>query len=157
MCDTTTGEHLGWAVGVADCDSDITIEYFDVDGVSEGNTLPAGWKPCVQGVAGQDAAPLTIETITEGATIDIDLDGADIQVLDVTDDFAMDILTYGDFPRKIEILVNSDSSSHAMSFNSDWNWIGGVESAFTPSGYFKIILITTGPLSTDVVAEMRGT
>jgi hypothetical protein len=51
MCNSTTGQFVGWGTGVADCDGVIAFEYFNTGGVSQGGTLPANWQPCKPTIA----------------------------------------------------------------------------------------------------------
>lgn len=50
MCLSTTGALIGWATGVADCDGDISFEYHNTSGVSQGTSLPANWQPCTPNI-----------------------------------------------------------------------------------------------------------
>lgn len=51
MCSSVTGQLVGWASAVADCDGDISFEYHNTSGVSQGSTLPANWQPCTPTIA----------------------------------------------------------------------------------------------------------
>jgi hypothetical protein len=46
MCSTVDDSLVGWATARTDCDGNVTIEYFDTNGVSQGGTLPANWGVC---------------------------------------------------------------------------------------------------------------
>lgn len=47
MCDSSTGEVVGWSVAKVDCDgAAVTIEYYDTSGTLQGTTLPGGWTIC---------------------------------------------------------------------------------------------------------------
>jgi hypothetical protein len=46
MCSSATGDLVGWGAGWTDCDGNVSIEYFNTSGVSQGGTLPANWEPC---------------------------------------------------------------------------------------------------------------
>lgn len=50
MCNVNTNQMVGWALSTVSCDgSTITLTYLDVNGVSQGSSLPADWHPCRPG------------------------------------------------------------------------------------------------------------
>lgn len=81
MCNSS-GVFSGWATGVIDCDATETFEYWDEDFVSQGTTLPAGWKPCVQGVTGASWTPVHY-VATFASPTDIDFSDGQFATLDI--------------------------------------------------------------------------
>lgn len=51
MCSSVTGAFVGWGTGVADCDGNMSFEYFNTSGASQGTSLPANWQPCKPQIA----------------------------------------------------------------------------------------------------------
>jgi hypothetical protein len=124
MCDETTGAHLGWAIGSVDCDGTKELEYFDVDGVSEGATLPAGWKPCIQGETGPAWTP-THADVAYSATVDIDfLDDEYITIDDVSGNLTFTGSNYT-AARTIKVrLVESGAVARTVTLPTNWKTPG---------------------------------
>lgn len=123
MCNSS-GVQQGWAIATAQCDGDVTLEYFDTAGASEGGTLPAGWQPCVQGVPGPAWAPSHTD-IPYAATVNIDLsDTAFMSIDDVTGNLT---LTGSGYTAGVTVdlrVVESGGSSRTISFPAAWKFVG---------------------------------
>jgi hypothetical protein len=151
MCSTTTGAFLGWAIGTADCDGVIALEYFDEDGVTAGTTLPAGWKPCVQGEDGPSWTPVH-STLAYAASIDIDFAGSEYNTITLTGGLG---LTGSNYAAATEIVVHivGDGSSNALSFPAAWVFVSTKPTTIAANKVGILRLICFGATAADVVAS----
>lgn len=123
MCLTTTGAHAGWAIGVADCAGDVTLEYFDEDGVSQGATLPANWKPCVQGVDGPEWAP-DFDTLTYAAILNVDFDTSGYITTSINGPLTLTGSNYAPGREKAMRIVETGGASRSLAFPAAWVFVG---------------------------------
>lgn len=142
MCDID-GVMVGWAIGVADCAGTVELEYFDYDGGSEGGSLPAGWKPCVQGERGP-AYAASIDTLTYSSTTNIDFAGADFQLVTLTGDVIFSGSNYSS-PKEITVIVSADAGTRELTFPGAWVFASDkpVDIASNTTGVLHLISTTT--------------
>lgn len=157
MCDVDTGEQLGWAIAVAACDGDVTLEYFDVDGVSEGGSLPADWKPCIQGVPGAEAS-FTHTDLAYSGTVDISFTDADYYSIDdVSGNLTLTGSDYGS-AREVAIrLVETGGSSRTFTPPSGWKWVGSTPTFIGANETVLIRAISFTAAGSGVVASWETT
>lgn len=153
MCDTTTGLLVGFAVGSADCAGTVELEYFDFDGVSEGLTLPVGWKPCVQGVPGPDWSP-AYELLVYAATVDIDFAASEFQELELTGGVVLTGSNYS-APREITVIVRGDSAVRSIGFPTGWVFTGTEPTTVGIGKTGVLKLISVGTAEADVIASWQ--
>lgn len=152
MCDTTTGELVGWAIGSTDCDgSTISLEYFDEDGVTAGTTLPAGWKPCVQGLDGPVWTP-AYSALTYAAIVNIDFAGAEFQEIALTGNLELTGSNYVS-PSQIKVILRADASTRTLTFPAGWVFVGTAPANIAADKTGVLTLISTGVVEADVVAS----
>lgn len=149
MCDVD-GVHVGWAVAVATCDGTITLEYFDEDGVSEGGTLPAGWKPCVQGVTGPPWEPGFEELVWDSAVdLDFSADYYKTLTVDDTTEFTTSNLAPG-----VEVVLRlvGGASPATLTFPTDWVWGDNFVEGIASGEMYLINLTAFGTTDADVIS-----
>lgn len=155
MCNTTTGVHVGWAVGVADCASDIAIQYFNTSGVSQGLTLPLTWKPCVQGEDGPEWAP-TYAALTYAASVNIDFATDEYKSVVLTGNIAFTGTNYAQAREIVVMVHNSGVVSRTITIDSDWVVVGSAAPTALAAGKKAILrLIALGATDTTVVATWQ--
>lgn len=149
MCDAD-GVFVGWALIVATCDGDTTLSYIDEDGGSPSATLPAGWKPCVQGEEGPEWAP-SLNEEPYSATVDIDF--AAEELVDIDDVSGNITLTGSNYAvaREIKVrLVETGASSRTITLPTGWKKLS--DGALTLGSLKTGVLILTswGTTEADV-------
>lgn len=150
MCDSS-GVMVGWAIGTADCADTVELEYFDVDGASEGGSLPSGWKPCVQGVPGPGWAP-TIETLTYSSTQVIDFLGADFQIVTLAGDIEFSGANYNS-PDEVSVIVKNGATPRTVDFPVGWVFVTSKPTTIDSDKTALLHLISTTTAATGVIAE----
>ena len=153
MCDDTTFDQLGWAIGVADCDGDVSLEYFDVDGVSQGGTLPAGWRTCVQGVPGPTWTP-TQTTLTFATPTDIDFSNAAwYKTLSINGNLTLTASNYAQATELNIRIVETGAALRTLTFPTNWVWVTTKPANIAASKTGLLNLISYGTTEADVVAR----
>lgn len=150
MCNAS-GVMVGWAIGTADCDGVISLEYFDEDGLTQGTSLPVGWKPCVQGETGPAWAP-SHAAIPYAASVDIDFATDEFKTVTVSGDITF---TGSNMAAPAEIvvrLVESGSASRALTFPA-WTWVTIEPTTLAADSVGLLRLIAFGATAADVVAS----
>lgn len=152
MCDDTLA-FVGWATGVADCDGTVTIEYFDVDGASEGGTLPTDWVPCVQGEEGPTWTP-THDTLTFATPTDIDFSDAQFMTLSINGNLT---LTGSGYAAGREVwlkITETGGSIRTVAKPSGWVTVGGsFPSSLAANKTLLVHLIAFGATEASVIAH----
>jgi hypothetical protein len=153
MCDDVTFDQEGWAIGVADCDGVVTLEYFDVDGVSLGGTLPAGWRTCVQGVPGPTWSP-TQETLTFATPTNIDFSNAAwYKTLSINGNLTLTASNYAVATELNIRIVETGASSRTLTFPATWVWVTTMPTALAANKTALLNLISYGTTEANVVAR----
>lgn len=153
MCDSTTLEHVGWAVGITDCDGVIVIEYFDVDGVSEGATLPTDWQPCVQGEAGPAWEP-TQSALSYTTPTDIDFgDDEWFRVIDIGGNLTLSGSNYQSAVELTILIREAGGAPRTLTFPTDWVWLTTKPTTIAANKDAILKLNSFGTAATDVYAR----
>jgi hypothetical protein len=152
MCNSS-GVQQGWAIATAECDGDVTLEYYNTSGVLQGGTLPSGWQPCVQGVPGPAWAPSHTD-IAYAASVDIDLsDTAFISIDNISGNLT---LTGSGYTAGVTVkvrLVESGGSSRTISFPAAWHFVGPEPTNIGANKTALLELSCFGPAATDTLAS----
>lgn len=151
MCNASNVQ-VGWATAVADCDGDVEIEYWNTSGVSQGASLPAGWKPCIQGEVGPEWAP-AYDNITYAASVNIDFAAEEYVEIDLTGPLTLTGSNYN-VPKTIYVLLKEvGSASRVLAFPSDWKFLGSVAPTTLASNKRGVLTLHCwGTAATDVTA-----
>lgn len=152
MCDDTM-VFVGWATAVADCDGDITTEYFDVDGVSEGATLPTDWRPCIQGEEGATWSPTHV-TVTFTSPTDIDFSDGQFMSLSINGNLT---LTGSGYAAGREVwlkITETGGSARTIAKPAGWVNLGGTfPTSLAANKTLLIHLIAYGATEASVVTH----
>lgn len=154
MCDETTGAQVGWAIAVATCDGEVTLTYYDVDGVVEGTTLPTDWKSCLQGLQGPEWSP-THTTTNYAASIDIDFAGAEfVSIPNITGNLTVTASNYAAAKQIIGRFVETGGSSRTLTWPANWVWVGSAAPASIGANKTaKLTLVSFGITASAVLAR----
>jgi hypothetical protein len=150
---STTLAFAGWATGVADCDGDVTIEYFDEDGVSQGSTLPANWVPTLQGEEGPSWTPTHV-ALTFTSPTDIDFSDGQFMSVSINGNLT---LTGSGYAAGREVwlkITETGGSSRTLAKPSGWVVVGGTfPSSLAANKTLLVHLIAYGGTEASVVAH----
>lgn len=157
MCNTTTGVFEGWAISSVDCDGTIALEYFDEDGLTQGTTLPATWKPCVQGETGPEWTP-SHATETYAAIVDVDFSQEEFLTIPVSGDLELTGSNYAAAAQIHIRLTESGSASRSLTFPAGWVFVGSAApSTLAADATAQLTLTAYGATETDVIARWEVT
>lgn len=152
MCNSS-GVQQGWAIAVATCDGVVSLEYFDVDGASEGVSLPAGWIPCIQGEPGPEWSPVHTD-IPYAASVNVDFQSSEyLSIDDVTGNLEFTGSNYT-AAREITIrVVETGGASRVLTFVSAWEFVGAKPTTIGANKTALLILRCFGNTAASVVAD----
>lgn len=151
MCLTTDGTFQGWAIGSVDCDNTVALEYFDEDGASLGTTLPANWKPCVQGEDGPEWVP-THNTETYASSFDVDMATDEYKSIALTGDITFSASNIS-AAEEVKVRVVADSTSRAVAFDADWVFLGTKPTTIAANKSAVLTLIAWGATDASIIAK----
>ena len=153
MCLSTTGAFAGWAIGVADCDGDVTFDYLDEDGVSVGSTLPANWRPCVQGEDGPASTP-TQAALTFASPTDIDFSDGDLyRTLSINGNLTLSGSSYQVATEINLIITETGGSPRTFAVPSGWISLTTKPTSIPANKKLFVNLISFGTTEANVVAR----
>lgn len=152
MCLTTTGAFAGWAIGVGDCDGDVTLEYFDEDGVSQGGSLPANWKPCVQGEDGPVWTPGQ-SALTFASPTSIDFSGDWYRTLNVNGNLTFAGASYQTGTEITVLVTETGGSSRTIAYPAGWVWLTTKPTSIAANKKILYSFISFGTAEANVIAR----
>lgn len=153
MCDDTM-VFVGWATAVADCDGDITTEYFDVDGVSEGATLPTDWRPCIQGEEGAAWTPTHVG-LTFTSPTDIDFSDGQFMSLNVNGNLTLTGSGYAAGREVWLAVTETGGSARTITVPSGWVFVTSKPTSIAANKKILYHLIAYGATEASVVAAAQ--
>jgi hypothetical protein len=152
MCNSS-GVFSGWATGIADCDGTETFEYWNTSFVSQGTSLPSGWKPCVQGVTGATWSPVHVP-LTFASPTDIDFSDGQFQSLNINGNLT---LTGSGYAAGREVwlkITETAGSSRTLTKPAGWVNVGSAFPATLAANKTLLVhLIAYGTTEASVVVH----